>query len=465
MSKTSSLYKAQEKQNLFHYSTADETLYGGAAGGGKSYAIIWDAVTFCLTNDKVSAAIFRRTYPELDKSVIPDALKYVPANLFTYNKSEHRFYFKNGSFIEFNHCEFDEDVRKYQSAQYDRMYFDELTSFSEYIYKFLQSRCRTTNPNVRPQIKCASNPGNVGHVWVKRRFIDGAVPFKDTVRTEEETQHTYTTRFIPAKVYDNKYLMENDPGYVNRLKNLSPSERKMLLDGDWYAFDGQFFKEFTYSSHVIEPFEIPHHWTKIRCLDWGYTNPYVCLWIAFATEETAFCRKGDAIVYKELQGKETTDANLAAAILNITAKNENISYTVADPSLWSINQSERGESIAMRLMYNGVPLVKGDNNRKAGASLVHQYLFHDPKVPAKLKIFETCTYLIKTLPTLIHSKKDPEDCDTKGDDHGYDALRYGLMTKPIFKKMADAKAPYDSFAYWMLRKQAARDKKQYAGNF
>lgn len=142
MSKTSSLYKAQEKQNLFHYSTADETLYGGAAGGGKSYAIIWDAVTFCLTNDKVSAAIFRRTYPELDKSVIPDALKYVPANLFTYNKSEHRFYFKNGSFIEFNHCEFDEDVRKYQSAQYDRMYFDELTSFSEYIYKFLQSRCQ-----------------------------------------------------------------------------------------------------------------------------------------------------------------------------------------------------------------------------------------------------------------------------------------------------------------------------------
>jgi len=258
------LYEAQKKQILFHQAEADEVLYGGAAGGGKSFAIIWDAVEFCLKNAKAHVAVFRRKFPELEKSVILEFLTVVPNHLYEYNKKEHRAYFHNGSILEFNHCEHDSHVFDYQSAAYDRMYFDELTHFSWFAYSYLQTRCRTTKEGIIPQIKSASNPGNLGHAWVKKRFVDGVSPNQIKEKYEEETKLSFTVQFIPAKIWDNLYLMKNDPGYIARLKKLPKDQRKALLDGDWEVFEGQFFSEWNEAVHVCEPFTIPSWWIKFR---------------------------------------------------------------------------------------------------------------------------------------------------------------------------------------------------------
>jgi PBSX family phage terminase large subunit len=449
-------YEAQEKQYEFHNATADEVLYGGSAGGGKSYSIIWDAVTFGLSHPKLNIAIFRKTYPELEKSIILEALKVIPAHWYNYNKHEHRMYLKaTGSILDFNYCQYDSDVYNFQSAQYDREYFDELTHFNKFVYVYLMSRCRTTKEGVKAQIKCASNPGNIGHEWVKKRFIEDAKPNAVTKRVDPETGAEYTTQFIPARLSDNKYLAESGD-YENMLKRLPEEERRMLLEGDWTILKGQYFSEFRYDIHVVKPFTIPEYWTKIRCMDWGWTKPSAILWIAFDPEGNAYC-------YKELIATETTDQQLAKKIHDMS-EGESIAYTMADPALWSTTQFERGESIAYRLANMGIPMIKGDNNRIAGWNLIHSYLEFTDKKPPKLKIFENCHYLIDTLPGLIRDENKPEDLDTRGEDHAADALRYGLMTKPMLSRKPLDKIPQNSVMYHIEKMKQSKRKVGYVGS-
>ena len=462
-------YTAQDKQAKFHFADADEVFYGGSAGGGKSYAIIWDAVFFCMSNDKVSAAIFRRTYPELEKSIILEGLRSIPIKWYAYNKKEHRMYFKNGSILEFNYCLYESDVFNFQSAQYDRLYFDELTHFTKSIYLYLTSRCRTTNPGIKPQIKSASNPGNIGHEWVKQRFIARkdwtALPNKIMQQRDPESGAEFSTMYIPARVYDNKYLMEGDAKYVNRLLKLDKDDRRMLLDGDWDILKGQFFAEWRYEVHVIEPITIPSWWTRIRCIDWGWTAAAVCLWIAFSPE-------GRAYVYRELKVTETTDKKFVEKINELSKlklgeglKNEIISYTMVDPSLFSVTQYERGESIAYRMIRYGLSVVKADNNRTAGWNVIHNYLEHEENKKPKLQVFNTCSYLIETLPGLIHDEHNPEDLNTKGEDHAADALRYGLMSKPIIPHKPKSFIPADTFAQHFKKKEMERGSVGYVGSY
>jgi PBSX family phage terminase large subunit len=449
-------YEAQEKQREFHMATADEVLYGGSAGGGKSYSMIWDAVTFALSYKNLNIAIFRKTYPELEKSIIQEALKVIPQHWYTYNKHEHRMYLKaTNSTIDFNYCQYDSDVYNFQSAQYDREYFDELTHFNKFVYTYLMSRCRTTKPGLKAQVKAASNPGNIGHEWVKKRFIEDAIPGKVMERLDPETGAKFTTQFIPAKLSDNKYLAESGD-YEAMLMRLPTEERRMLLEGDWTILKGQYFSEWRYDLHVIKPFEIPSFWTRIRCLDWGWTKPSAVLWIAFNPE-------GQAFVYKELVVTETTDTQLVERI-NEMSKGESIAYTMADPALWSTTQFERGESIAYRMANMGIPMIKGDNNRIAGWNLIHSYLFSDDNTPPKLRVFENCHYLIETLPGLIRDENKPEDLDTRGEDHAADALRYGLMTKPMLSRKPKEKVPQNSVQYWVDKMSKAEKKGIYVGS-
>jgi len=456
-------YTASAKQQLFHHATADEVFFGGAVGGGKSYAILWDAVFFCIQNKNVTASIFRRTYPELEKSIILEALRVIPIKWYLYNKKEHRMYFKDtGSILEFNYCQYDQDVYQFQSAQYARIYFDELTHFNKFQYIYLLSRLRHATKEgevqIKLQAKSSSNPGNVGHEWVKNRFIKDEIPGKEVLRTDSETLSSYTTIYIPSRLADNEYLMRDD-SYVKNLMKQDKIDRKALLEGDWDILKGQFFEEWRYDLHVCKPYKIPDWWSHVRCMDWGYTKPAAVLWIAFDD-------MGDAWVYRELIVTKTSDTDLTALITDLTGK-QHIDYTVADPSMWSISQYERGESIAYRMSAAGVSLIKGDNNRVAGWNLIHSYLNHkeseEKSIKTKLHVFDTCTYLIETLPGLIHDEHHPEDLDTHGDDHAADALRYGLMTKPILPKHPTSKIPENSIEYFIKKAKNERKELGYVG--
>lgn len=426
------LYEAQEKQVLFHNAEAEEVLFGGAAGGGKSYAILWDAVSKALKYKNIRIGIFRRTYPELEKSLIYNFLKDVPQELYQYSKQEHRATFvQTGSVIDFNHVQYESDVYKFQSVEYDFLYFDELTHFPEFIYEYLLSRLRTSKRGIKPQVKSGSNPGNIGHLWVKKRFIDDAKPYVVTKRVKEfdggVTQ--FTTQFIPATLYDNKILLESDPKYEQRLKRLPEAERRALLEGDWDAFKGQYFKMWNAKKHVCKPFDIPRSWKRFRSMDWGYSNPSAVLWFAVSPE-------GRLYVYRELYVTETTIPELARQIKSMSVYSddghtpEKIAYTVADPAIWSKTQYEQGESIALKLMEYGVPLMKADNARISGWQAVKDMLYYDEGHEPVLQIFESCYNLIRTLPVLVHDKNRPEDLDTDGEDHAADALRYGVMSNP-----------------------------------
>ena len=449
------IYQAQAKQILFHKAKADEVLYGGAAGGGKTEAILWDAIVFCLSKKDIKAAIFRRTFPELEKSLILRFLQNVPRGWYKYNQQQRRVsFYKTNSILEFNHCQYEKDVFAYQSAEYDRIYFDELTHFSEFIYTYLRSRLRTTRKDVHPQIKSASNPGGIGHVWVQHLFIADAIPNKVMKRKLE--QGLVSTQFIPARVFDNKYIIENDPKYVERLLALPESQRKSLLDGDWNVFEGQFFKEWRDDIHVVKPFKIPSSWIRFRAFDWGYRNPSCMVWMAIDQDKKIY-------VYRELYVTKKTDIEITSMVKKLS-KGEKIRYTIADPSLWSVTQYEKGESLALRFAKLGVPLIKGDNNRLSGASTFHSYLkVNEKDNKPSLMFFNTCKACIRTIPALIHDDKRPEDVNTDGDDHAYDAVRYGLMAHPLSSKPKKKKPSKYSFFGYLNRMKKKNDRNLYIG--
>ena len=277
-----------KKQNLFIKSEAFETLFGGAAGGGKSYGQLIDALLYALQYPKSKQIIFRRTFPDLERSIIRVSLELYPKEIASYNSSKHLWTFDNGSIIDFGYIDNEMDVYQYQSAEYDVIRFDELTHFTEYMYTYMISRCRGANEFPK-RIKSSTNPGGVGHVWVKERFVDIGTPGKiHTCRLEtgEET----TRLFIPSFVTDNKFLMERDPDYLKRLDALPEKERKALKEGNWDIFDGQYFKDFDRNVNVIEPFDIPEEWDRYRTLDYGL-DKLACYWIAIDPKGYEYCYK------------------------------------------------------------------------------------------------------------------------------------------------------------------------------
>ncbi|MBQ7284248.1 MAG: phage terminase large subunit, partial [Oscillospiraceae bacterium] len=256
-------WKMSEKQKMFCKSTAFETLFGGAAGGGKSFVQLMDAFIYAIKYTGSKQLILRRTFPELEKSLVRVSLELYPKDVYSYNASKHIGVFANGSIIDFGYCDNENDVYKYQSAEYDVIRFDELTHFTEYMYTYLISRVRGAN-SFPKYVKSSTNPGGVGHSWVKARFIDAAAPME-----EWETQDKTIRVFIPASVFENKPLMEKDPQYINRLMSLSEKDRKALLYGEWDIFEGQYFSEFRREIHVINPFDIPKHWKRYFVMDYG----------------------------------------------------------------------------------------------------------------------------------------------------------------------------------------------------
>ena len=407
MTKAECRISVTRKQKQFIDSTESEVLFGGAAGGGKSYGQMVDAMLFALRYPGSRQLVLRRTFPELDKSLIRTSLSLFPREIYSFNSSSHTGKFKNGSIIDFGYCATENDVYQYQSAEYDVIRFDELTHFTEAQYVYLISRVRGANCYPK-QIKSSTNPGGVGHGWVKERFVDAAERGRAFIGNDGMSRI-----FIPALLDDNRFLCKGDPDYKRRLLALPERERKALLFGDWDIFEGQYFTEFSRDKHVIEPFEIPLGWRKFRTVDYGLDR-LACLWIAVSPD-------GRFYVYREYCESDLPISEAARAITERTPKNEDVYATLAPPDLWSRSQ-ETGRSKASLFSEFGVCFTKTSNDREAGWLSLKELLRGERP---RLQIFSVCTEIIKCLPTLQIDKIRTSDCATEPHEitHAPDALR------------------------------------------
>ena len=416
------------KQELFINSEAFETLFGGAAGGGKSYGQLTDSLLFALKYPKSKQIIFRRTFADLEKSLIRVSLEMYPREIATYNSSKHTWKFINGSIIDFGYIDNEKDVYQYQSAEYDIIRFDELTHFTEYMYVYMISRCRGANSYPKG-IKSSTNPGGVGHTWVKERFIDIGEPNK-LHEVVLDSGKKSTRIFIPSLVQDNIFMLEHDPDYIDRLDNLPEKERQALKYGDWDIYDGMFFPEFKRRIHVIEPFEIPNEWNKYISIDYGLDM--------FAVLFHAIDTKGNDYVYNEIYQSNLIVSD-AAKLLKSYPDNNKVKYRYAPPDLWN-RRNDTGKSAAEIFYENGVQLTKCSADRKNGWLAVKEWIKpYETKdeqtgetiTNSNLKIFSNCLNIIRCLPALQHDDKDVNDVATEPHEltHITDSLRYFCISR------------------------------------
>jgi hypothetical protein len=455
-----------------------EALYGGSVFSGKTelLVILPLARQFHL-HPKFKGIILRRTFPELEKEIINRSYDYYGAAGGKYNKQEKRWTFPSGAQMHFGHAEEEQDIRKYDGVEYNYIAFDELTSFSEFQYFYLFTRCRSSSKELPAIIRSSAMPGGIGHAWVRRRFIEpypeGSVVIQDKVTGIKRF-------FLRASPTDNKVGLQNDPGYIDRLALLPEAERRAKL-GDWFQFKGQVFTDFRIeplpdephnARHVIEPFPIPNYWPKVCMIDWGFTANTVALFAAISPD-------GRVYIYREYVVKETPISTWATEIGDLLRSDKNVKVVGIDTNAWD----ERGEeeTIAQqfvrfaRLQELGITLQKASKARVSGKILIQEYLrfrarkeveqgydptyaeyllksqginaYHDylsrlknPEAESnlpKLQIFNTCKELIRVIPLCVYDEKNKEDvAEFEGDD-AYDCLRYIL--KAIVKYQDEAK--------------------------
>ena len=416
----------KQKEFLDSTGKADEVLYGGAAGGGKSYGQLCDALVYAMKYPKSKQLILRRTLPELEKSLVRVSLELFPKEIYKYSESKHSGTFSNDSVIDFGYCDSETDVYRYQSAEYDVIRFDELTHFTEQMYLYLMSRLRGISDFPRA-MKSSTNPGGIGHSWVKARFIDIGEPGKI-----HETK-SGKRLFIPATVFENRALMKNDPAYVKRLCNLSEKDRRQLLNGDWDTNEGQYFSEWRRELHVCEPFEIPKSWRRYFAMDYGL-DMLAGYWIAVDPFDNAY-------VYREIYKSGLIISEAAKAILEAEGSDIPEIY-IAPPDMWNRRQ-DTGKSVAELFLDFGILLYKASNDRVQGwyclKEWLHPRLDEFGEMKPRLRIFANCTEVIRTLPALCYDSRNPNDVGDKVHEytHAADALRYWASARPMHFEAPD----------------------------
>lgn len=444
------IWTPQPKQRLFQQRGEYEALYGGAAGGGKSDALLTEALRQVHIRH-YRAIIFRKTYPELseliDRSIELYSMAYPRAR---YNASAHFWSFPSGAKIYFGAMQHEKDKTKYQGKRYDFIAFDELTHFMWEEYSYMFSRNRPSGPGTRVYIRATTNPGGVGHGWVKERFITAAPPMTpivgeyNVVTPDGPVTLKRSRIFIPATVFDNKRLLENDPMYLASLAMMPSAEERALLYGDWDSFSGQVFFEWKNDpahyadrrfTHVIDPFVVPRDWPRYRGFDFGYAKPFSVGWYAVDYDGRVY-RIGEYYGCTDTPntGIKIDPVEIARNIRRIESEDPNLKGLringVADPSIFD---ESRGESIAsmMEKSPNFIYFTKGDNTRIAGKMQIHYRLAFDETGLPMFQVFSTCKHFIRTIPNLVYDLKHVEDIDTAQEDHIYDECRYVLMEHPI----------------------------------
>ena len=406
-------------QTDFLAAAEKDVLYGGAAGGGKSFAMLIDPLRHCHIAEH-RALILRRSMPELreliDKSreLYPKAFKGAK-----FREVEKLWNFPSGAKIEFGFLERDADVYRYQGQAYSWIGFDEITHLpTEFGWNYLASRLRTTHPDLKTYLRCTANPGGVGAQWVKKRYVEASEPNKTFKGTDGLTR-----KFIPALLQDNPYLAE-DGEYERMLQSLPAVQRRQLLEGNWDVAEGAAFAEFTPDVHVIPPFELPTWWERLKGLDYGYAAESCCLWAAIDPDDKTI------IIYRELYRKGLTGDALGDTITEMEQNEIKSIPGVLDTAAWS-RTGYTGPTIGEILVNKGHKLRRADKNRIAGKTQIHEHLRQrEGSGRPRLQIFSNCVNIIKELQGIPLSKTNPEDVDTKAADHAYDALRYLIMSRP-----------------------------------
>ena len=412
-----------------------DVLYGGAAGGGKSYAMLVDPLRFAHKAEH-RALILRRSMPELreliDKSreLYPKAFSGV-----RFREVDKIWKFPSGATIQFSFLEKDADVYRFQGQAYSWIGFDEITHLpTEFAWNYLASRLRTTNPEITTYMRCTANPGGAGAAWVKKRYIEPTPPNETFLGNDGVVR-----KFIPALLADNPYLANTD--YLKMLESLPPVQRRQLLEGNWDINEGCAFVEFDTEKHIIPPFDIPPSWSRLKGVDYGYAAESAVIWAAVDPEDDTL------IIYRELYQKGLTGEDLAE---RITIYEEGDAYSISgvlDTAAWN-RTGYTGPTIGEILVRAGHKLRPADKNRLAGKIQIHERLKPN-KIDGrpKMQIFNTCPNLIRELQTIPVDKNRPEDVDTKAPDHAYDALRYLIMSRPrasVYDEMFQFKQNLDT---------------------
>jgi len=391
-------------------------LFGGSMGSSKSYFLRWELIKLLLEYGQkykikgLRAMLACEDYPSLRDRHVSKITHEFPEWLGNYNKIDHEFHLDNkwqGVLCLRNL----DDASKYMSVEFFAIGIDELTKNRKEVFEDLRTRLRW--PDV-PDCKFigTSNPGGVGHQWVKNLFMDRIY--------EPNEKEAKEFHYVPAKPTDNIYLPES---YFNALEGLPEDKRRAYVEGDWSVFGGQYFSEWNREKHVIKPFEMPKEWRKFRAIDFGRTAPFVCLWGALDYDRNVY-------IYREYYAKGKNADENAREVIALSEEDpvmdgRRYDFTVIDPSVFA--RTGAGESNAEILYRVGLPCLKANRERIAGWMTCHQYLYHDKKTEPKLKFFDTCVNSIRSIPNLIHDERHNVEDLVGDDDHCVDALRYMLQ--------------------------------------
>ncbi len=471
------------KQTTFLASMADNILFGGARGGSKSFSLVYKAgfmpkkfhwmwnkhaiwryedyldltaqgKTLIPIADKIAidypdyqGILIRRTSPQLERNLKPETEKLYKLEGAKWQERHRRYVFPSGAMIYLVHCRDARALDDYIGGNYNFIGFDEVNQFYEdWVDKIVTSN-RTTNPELKPQVCLTSNPGNIGHVWLKRKYVDRCPPIPTEPIYSKEFDLTYTLQkpgapyidengiswqYIPSLVFENPSLMDNDPNYVKRLKNLNPTQQQMWLFGNWGAFAGMFFDKWDEDTHTID--EKQYRWKRefskhshslVRFYDYGTKANFVCLLASVDSN-------GNIVVFDEIVEKGLA-SSAQAQLVNVYAKEkygllpEDFDGEYADPQYWA-KTSEKDNitySPAEHYADEGIYLQQGVRDRKVGAKIIYDALEPVKDGVPRIRFRSNCLYCIETIPALPSAENDPEDIDTNAEDHAYDALRYG----------------------------------------
>lgn len=415
--------------------TEFEILYGGARGGGKTDAgMAW--LLRHINNSRFRALVIRRNADDLSDWVnrARDMYQNTGAN-FAYRPSI--ISFPSGAIIRTGHLKDDNAYGKYLGHEYQRMVIEELNQIpTEELYLKLISSCRSIVPEIKPQVFATTNPGGIGHGWVKARFVDIAPAGERYIDSTTKRDRI----FIPAKVTDNPTLMKHNPEYLKFLDGLPEQLRKAWRDGNWDIVAGQVFTEWNKELHVIEPFNIPSEWKHWIAMDWGVNAPSSVGWYSQGYDGRTYLYRElylNGMEFQKKFGLPLTPTRLAKVILGLTGK-EYYQYCVADPSLWNKMLSSaggkvienEGESIAETMIKTGLKMIKADNDRVNGLARLREVMRIAPDGKPWYQVFSNCVDTIRTIPALQYDLRKVDDVDTDGEDHCYDRDRYFFMSRP-----------------------------------